>query len=1205
MLTVYLYCNNESIKCEVLTNSYSKTEILYNNLKQADNSVRFTSIYTIQLANFIKAYIDQDIKVIIYKDDAVDFTGYIRKNVKFTKTQINQPIAIDVVSPSYMLDKTIPDGVVYIGQTLKAIIEDLLRRANFTLIASDNVLASKTVIALKLPENANIKNAITEILYEYGFGFDFDKTGAFYVFNLFEIPNKAQISKLFNGANCVDKIEITTKDQDCDGVRATYPQITFHSNALIFKDTTGATEDSTDECHQIVAAGEYFAEKQFNILDCDSEYGDIVYISAITARGIETDSNKLEWAVSKNDLDPDSTGRDLGTKLSFTAQNTDTEEHYFKRISISADIYTSQDITEIQTTGQKKDAELRLQYVADNSAANAFVRNLTNWYRYATDSISLHSKTNYNVGDFVAVTDYGIGTYYGRIIKKVEKLDTPIFDYTIETIADFTPADPKEVQTLSGKYGYSAIASAIARAKEYTDRELEQTQIRSTPKYDVFTDTDIIKKNSDSSFEPSYINLSAVKTEGLTSQIPYLGLWHVHINGDSETWLTHTSSELALDLNQIRESFDDIRKIDIEFFSADGKIIIDKITIPVLTNSSTYSVTMANGFQTYECDETGFVSEREIIARPRVFYGLQEIAFGPDGWEFGPLIPPAGFTVSTDNEGYLHITTKAGSDMAINGAMEILLYVHTTDDVPYEIGYTAETRAETTIGDPLAGWDIGYYVPGDEGYFYEYFNFQKLIESAVKIAGLSTKLDGYWNELTSDLVITVTEKNVLTRLINELTAEYNNYTKKYSSLSYYTNYRTAYNNLLSGVNTVLNYPGNYHFASEQAKNSFNQLFSNYNLARALLDEQIATTPVYKGAITSTSQIPTNIPVGSYILWGGNNQVWNGMWLYKGMNYKYTGSEWVQDDDPSHDMMSLDDAMQLIQDSTDESIPAVSFAKKLVALKIVTDTLVAKFITTSQITFDTNGVIQQPTKDGKAAQNTANTAYTKAFAAGDVADAILHGDSPLNNLSGQIKQTGQKNPDGTPIYALKTSGFVSGGTKGFGLDMEGNFELNSVRARGSVEASKFFVVTTIDGTLYNFLTSGNGVSLMGHGNIAKSRKQYFTSSSNGPVKLYFFANLNKSLIYSFNKSYVRITIRSFWGDEKVRINKDFTLNDTKYDPPLITLNLEHGDIVTMELHLTAETVTLSVDGPLMTMSYQFKCNREIAPALSAMTNIKEG
>ena len=126
MLTVYLYCNNESIKCEVLTNSYSKTEILYNNLKQADNSVRFTSIYTIQLANFIKAYIDQDIKVIIYKDDAVDFTGYIRKNVKFTKTQINQPIAIDVVSPSYMLDKTIPDGVVYIGQTLKAIIEDLL-----------------------------------------------------------------------------------------------------------------------------------------------------------------------------------------------------------------------------------------------------------------------------------------------------------------------------------------------------------------------------------------------------------------------------------------------------------------------------------------------------------------------------------------------------------------------------------------------------------------------------------------------------------------------------------------------------------------------------------------------------------------------------------------------------------------------------------------------------------------------------------------------------------------------------------------------------------------------------------------------------------------------------------------------------------------------------------------------------------------------
>ena len=114
MIKAYFYFDEEDpITSDILTNSYSKNEVYYNRLKASDGAVSFTVPYNSTLAAYLKTSIDSDVFVQIKDGDTNLATGYLHKQVNFERTQRNQPIAITLDSPSFMLDQSFDKNYVF------------------------------------------------------------------------------------------------------------------------------------------------------------------------------------------------------------------------------------------------------------------------------------------------------------------------------------------------------------------------------------------------------------------------------------------------------------------------------------------------------------------------------------------------------------------------------------------------------------------------------------------------------------------------------------------------------------------------------------------------------------------------------------------------------------------------------------------------------------------------------------------------------------------------------------------------------------------------------------------------------------------------------------------------------------------------------------------------------------------------------------
>lgn len=949
-MTFTLSCNDETIQAEVINSSFSKTEVFYNKLKQADNSARFQCVFTSALSDFLKSYINDDIEVQITEGNQDVFFGYVRKSIKFTKTQINQPIAIEVVSPSYFLEKKIPYAKAYLNKTLEETLLSILSDAGVEAIGDCSVLSYRPQIVV-VDQDSDYKTVITELLYEYGYVWDFDNSGYFQIFNLFDIPEDSQITNTFDGSNSLDEIGIEAKEREYDSVRATYRNVTEYSDALIFSDTTNANNEGAVSCLQPVNPESFFLGEKYNYLETDSDKGEVVYIDSIRP-DVTADSPLISWDARVVEMDPakENYGKALGKQICFTAYNSAYSVNNLTKIDFYGHAYIAKSEVEIKSFGEKKAQEVTLSYISEKAKAEEFVSRVANWIRYANNEITINSLTDYPVGSFVKVTDSGIGTYYGRIIKKVSKLSTPKKEYLIETVEDFIPASITDESRPSAGGLYGALASALNQANAHTDDAIASAQMQASPIYSAIFNTTVIKKGTDGGYSPANISARGRALTGDDTEEFYNGVWKIYINNQAAPAVTVSGSSVNMTIEELMLAggVDDITNINIEFFANNGVTMIDAQYIPVLTGAAAYAVILDNPFQTYEADETGKIGARTVTAKARVFYGLQELEYlSDDGWEYGAIVAPAGFDIAVDTQsGIITITALEGSVMPETGRIEIPVFIHSQTNTEYVVGYVGNQRSATEY---YIGYDnkaLGYLTPDENGYYYTYFNFQKLTQTAVKLAALNTKVDHYWEIPVSDLIVTVAEKETLRILLNSVQAEYQGYASRYSNHTKYSAYASAYNQLNDAVSVILAYTGVYQFYDEAAKNTFTGKFENYYSAKAALDEEIASVSTNFGGLSTVNQINEKHPKPTdYFVWiGEDNTALGTILLRTGLVYCWNGSAWVVDNDNSHIMNTMKDVMEYIRTSSDETIPAVAFAKQFTALKVVTDELSANFAT---------------------------------------------------------------------------------------------------------------------------------------------------------------------------------------------------------------------------------------------------------------------
>ncbi|ULQ59240.1 hypothetical protein K7I13_12165 [Brucepastera parasyntrophica] len=429
MKAVFYFPNGYTEEKEFITDKFQYTEVYYNELAPADNSARLRIPFDIDFSNKLKIYANDDVKVEIKNDDDSNyFTGYLRKNFSFEKTQRNQPISVELVSPSFLVRKELTSSIFLLNKTVTEIITLLLTTIGFTDIAELDITDIVTVFTAQ--DGDDISEIITQLLYEHGYTFDFDNNGAFITYTIFDQPPET-ITQVFDGETNLKKVSQTCTEEKFTNIQGSWGKIEYKENILLFRDTQGA--DAAHQAQIPVEPRSYIFGTEYNYLEYDSTFGDVKYVTSITDEIIYDN-------VMRKSLENE------GTRAKLSIYNMTDIVRYVTKMEIYGNAYVQTATNKSVVQTGNKLYEFDILYLNDKAKINLLIQNIANYYKYADFSFSLQSKTNFPLGSFVTVSEYGMGEITGRIISKTYQLNKPI-NYVIEAVAEFVPADVPETET--------------------------------------------------------------------------------------------------------------------------------------------------------------------------------------------------------------------------------------------------------------------------------------------------------------------------------------------------------------------------------------------------------------------------------------------------------------------------------------------------------------------------------------------------------------------------------------------------------------------------------------------------------------------------------------------------------------------------------------------------------------------------------------
>lgn len=446
---IFYFPDGEGTKIEtpIIRDSLTFSEVLHNKLKSSTSQCGFQVPFSIELSDKLKTTINFERVKVELKDGNDDniATYALEKTVAFTKTQKNQPIQLNCVDFSFRLDESLPRTVVMISKTVTEVIMNLCKEIEFTDFGSINIQNRLPYFVAK--EGDKVKDILSELCYEYLNVYYFDPNGRLCTREIFnDIPsNLAAIEQKLDGTNLREKIQITAKEHEADYVSASYNKVEFFSNTLLFSDTQNGTEQ--DKCkieiepyYWMFASSEEMESlnantPKDNLLKYDSTLGEVLYVSGI--RGDLSFDNGIKYNLSRLDAE----GNDLIDQCRLSAFNNSSVKRYCRKLDIYGDAFIATSLDTVVSSTGTKQKEIELKYITDKSTAEKFCKGVADYYRWANFDITAKSYEDFEVGSYVRITDYGIGTYYGRIVKKTRTLKNDCLEYAIETIADYEPCE--------------------------------------------------------------------------------------------------------------------------------------------------------------------------------------------------------------------------------------------------------------------------------------------------------------------------------------------------------------------------------------------------------------------------------------------------------------------------------------------------------------------------------------------------------------------------------------------------------------------------------------------------------------------------------------------------------------------------------------------------------------------------------------------
>lgn len=418
----------QQLTSQIIIQGFQKVEVLYNNLQASDGSLTFSIPFSTDFCEALASNINADVNVVIHNSDSTVYaSGFIKKEAVFTQQYRNEPIRLTIISPSYLLDKTLDDSYALENRTVAYIVSWLLLQAGFRNVG-DLTALSDVIPLFVFNSGDNIKTVLKELCFEYGKTFIFDKDGYFQIADLF--VSSFVSSQTFTRDNIRGEIEIKVKESEADCIRGRWKPVTLEQDTLVFEDNQGRT--NAQDCNIEIAANSYFGGMKDNFLTCDSTLGEVQMIKAITHNNIVAESG-VNITLNLED-------RAKLDQVHFTAQNTTSSVKKITRMQILADAYICKETREDVSTYGEKEKAFDLKYIQTTLPAQRIVKALADYYHATNFTIGFSSLIDCPIGALITVNADGIANYNCRIIRKTRQLSRETIEYECENIGEYTPS---------------------------------------------------------------------------------------------------------------------------------------------------------------------------------------------------------------------------------------------------------------------------------------------------------------------------------------------------------------------------------------------------------------------------------------------------------------------------------------------------------------------------------------------------------------------------------------------------------------------------------------------------------------------------------------------------------------------------------------------------------------------------------------------
>lgn len=419
-----------------ILNDFSITEILHKDLKPADASCQLSLLPNIELNNLLLGMGEFDVQAQIIKNNKIFFTGYLKKNFTIPKAQKLQPVKLEIVSGGYLLKQKVGrDVFIKTKKTVTATLKEILDLAgiNYNSIPQIN----DTLYGVYLKPTDSYHKILTDILFEYGYTFIFDKEGKLDFVNLFLQNPKSE--HLITGKECLDLISLNHDERKKTEVSTEWAGVEILEDSYAFKETAGAQMGYS--CYIELLPAAYYRGAQDGIyIPYQSNQGEVIFAENVT---LEIDGDMSNIAVQK--FEP------LNTKAFIKIKNTDNSfSNWIRKLNFKADkVYVKKTKNKSKSSNNStNDKALNIQskYIYTKARADILSKDLLNYYNLSNVTYKFKTIKDYKLGAVVSIQDRNIGTGLVRILEKKINIFENYIEYLAETVGTYTPPKVVEIE---------------------------------------------------------------------------------------------------------------------------------------------------------------------------------------------------------------------------------------------------------------------------------------------------------------------------------------------------------------------------------------------------------------------------------------------------------------------------------------------------------------------------------------------------------------------------------------------------------------------------------------------------------------------------------------------------------------------------------------------------------------------------------------